>query len=405
MDRRPPTLIKSLPLAKFLLASDIRPESAWTSEARLLHTPNSSTLRVVIGPAIITPGLTSLRISLIDVVSSRSTGLISQCRTTGKDEITRVQMSDPIDHFVRTPNGRALMAVGQSGEIGIWSISKVGNEPKAERAPGALDGKGQWTELRPTSRFALFAKGRAIVRCIEDDDEGASITLSHLDENAPSPTGSTILPGFVLGKGDKVKLLFAVSDIDDGYSSRSRKTQRAIILAASQSGDTWVWRVISPMISTTSASFLNIDRQPEMTLLSQYRLPVELARPYLIVQVDPMGWHQSVIDWQTDTPLQDMILTVSKEGVLEFWTPQLGHHFTFDKDYDRLADGPNGFGEVGQLRYTPWTRSSVVRTGRSDPLMVRCSSRRKTVLGEPSSLLGIGIDNRQSARSRTQVTR
>lgn len=86
-----------------------------------------------------------------------------------------------------------------------------------------------------------------------------------------------------------------------------------------------------------------------------------------------MGWHQSTIDWETDTPLQDMVVTVTEEGVIEFWTPRLGQHLVGHRR--RKVDGsdPNA----------AWSRSSTVRTNRRNVCNARCSSRKKTVLGKP----------------------
>jgi hypothetical protein len=113
----------------------------------------------------------------------------------------------------------------------------------------------------------------------------------------------------------------------------------------------------------------------------------EHKAPHMIMPVDPMGWHQSVIDWKVETPLQDMILTVTEDGVLEFWTPRLGAHLSSDK-----ADGhaphvcvDEAIGHTAAVEL-PWRRTSVVRTGKANVVMARCSSRKKTVLSESSQI-------------------
>lgn len=179
--------------------------------------------------------------------------------------------------------------------------------------------------------------------------------------------------------GDEIELLLAVSDIDDGYSGRGRRTQRAIILAASKQGHAWVWRVDSRLTANLSAD-TNVDDAPGIRLLSHYVLPVEGGEPHLILPVDPMGWHQSVIDWKNDAPLQDMILTVSKAGVLEFWSPELGHHYNGERAHkDRVPT--RGHDKHDDSADKPWRRTGTVRTGRERVVMARCSSRKKTVLG------------------------
>lgn len=78
------------------------------------------------------------------------------------------------------------------------------------------------------------------------------------------------------------------------------------------------------------------------------------------------------MDWETDTPLQDMVVTVTDEGVIEFWTPKLGQHLVGHRRSKVDGNDPNA----------AWTRSSVVRTERKNVVNARCSSRKKTVLGE-----------------------
>jgi hypothetical protein len=291
-------------------------------------------------------------------------------------------MTHPIDHFVRTPNGRALLAVGEAGEMAIWSKEKLGKVSKGQPGPEALLDEAQWMETRRPAQTAIFAKGRAVVSCCGGERGEAEVVLRHLDGDSPAPSEGVALPSFSPEPGDDVKMLLAVSDVDDGFSGRRRKSQRAIIIAASKAGQAWVWRITWRMDSSTTDNISVTEHQPEISLLSQHQLPVEGHKPHLVLQVDPMGWHQSVIDWKTDTPLQDMILTVSREGVLEFWTPQLGHHFAFERTKDGLADTIEGLKPGALHDHSPWSRSGLVRTGRANPLMARCSSRKKTVLGE-----------------------
>lgn len=109
-----------------------------------------------------------------------------------------------------------------------------------------------------------------------------------------------------------------------------------------------------------------------MTLISNSTLPIDGGgTPRFVLPVDPMGWHQSTVDWETDTPLQDMVVTVTDEGVIEFWTPKLGQHLTGQRRSKVDGNDPNA----------AWARSSVVRTERKNVVKARCSSRKKTVLG------------------------
>lgn len=122
-----------------------------------------------------------------------------------------------------------------------------------------------------------------------------------------------------------------------------------------------------------SDSYIYRSEKPIVTLISNSTLPIEGGgKPRFVLPVDPMGWHQSTVDWETDTPLQDMVVTVTDEGVIEFWTPKLGQHLVGHRRSKVDGNDPNA----------AWTRSSVVRTERKNVINARCSSRKKTVLGK-----------------------
>ena len=319
--------------------------------------------------------LAAFNVSLPEILVSSPRAVSSVSHRASQEESVNVQLSHNIDHFVRTPNGRGLIALTKSGEIGVWYKEHLSKSINDEPSTHTIVGKGQWTEKTAPKASAVFAKGRAIVFYAHDGFEG-TITLQHLDERATSPMPALLLPQFELELGDDIAMLMGVSDIDDGYSNRGRRTQSAIIMAASKQGHAWVWKVTSRDISTTSADTA-IDDTPEVVLLSHYVLPVEGDEPYLILPVDPMGWHQSTIDWKNNVPLQDMILTVSKSGVLEFWSPELGHHYEGEQPHaERHKAGSRTDGDL------PWKRTGIVRTGRENVSAARCSSRKKTVLGE-----------------------
>jgi hypothetical protein len=345
-------------------------------------------LLAILPPSECTPSLSAVRISLTDLFSSVPSAMVSAVPRPSAEQTTHVQMVHTIDHFVRTPNGRGLLALTESGEIGVWYKERLDKAAKRKvLAPPTIVGKGQWTESVPPKASAMFAKGRAIVFYTEEK-HGGKITLQHLDRHATSPAPPVPLPDFELELGDDIAFLLAVSDIDDGYPARGRKTARAIIIAASKQGHAWVWRVDSKLAGTTS-SHDYISDVPDIHLLSHSQLPVEGGQPHLILPVDPMGWHSSVIDWKADTPLQDMILTVSKSGVLEFWLPELGHHYERERpNRARLNTGANGHSHSNGCAtdQAPWKRSGAVRTGRANATIARCSSRKKTVLGESSKL-------------------
>ncbi|OXG74617.1 WD-repeat protein [Cryptococcus neoformans var. grubii Br795] len=395
MDRKPPTLLKSLPLAKSILPSISNP-SYWSPEAQLLYIPSiSPSLTIILPPTHAHNRISSVHVSLAELLSSRSQS-ISPTSSDSLSEVSHIQLENNISSFIRTPNGRGLLAMADTGEIATWYKQQLNVRPQQwHTAPKSLLGKGHWHATTPPSQAAMFSKGRGIVFYTNPPDAPATITLQHLDPGGSAPCESVILPHFSPQDNDEIEMLLAVSDIDDGFDHRGRRTQRAIIMAATRSGEAWVWRVISrmPTSETQAEQSDEVDEKPIILLVSHYRLPVKSV-PRMIIPVDPMGWHQNVIDWETDTPLQDMILTVSEDGDLEFWTPKLGQHL-IGKDIEKGFNGDavrhpdracemNGDGhrheKQGGGEDEPWVRTGVVRTGRKNAIMARCSSRKKTVL-------------------------
>ena len=279
--------------------------------------------------------------------------------------------------------------------MAAWYADNLGRSPKHDQKPQALVSKGLWTLPHVPIATAIFAKGRAIVS-YSRSNSNPQITLQHLEDGSLEPSATVRLPSFSLDPDDEVEMLLAVSDIDDGLSARGRRTQKAYVMAASRNGRAWVWRLesrfamtsASESFSTTTASIAQspstymesrlASAPPEISLSTTYLLPVEEGSARFILPVDPMGWHQSVIDWQSNVPLQDMVLTISNSGVLEFWSPELGHHFKRENPHDAHIH-VNGYDDH-QHGDLPWTRTGVVHTGISNATMARCSSRKKTVL-------------------------
>ncbi|WVQ94063.1 hypothetical protein IAU59_001141 [Kwoniella sp. CBS 9459] len=386
MERKPPTLLKSLPLATLKLPAG-SPVQQWSSHARLLHIPGPTpSLVAALAPTDRNPSIEAYRLSLADIFASRSAGITLTAHPASPDETTPVQLEHPIDHFVRTPNGRGLLAIAEHGEIGTWYKQQLSLRPGQWRqGPNPLLGKGHWTAPTSPSQAATFAKGRALVFYTSPPEGPPEITLQHLDRASTSPAPPVVLPHFSPTKGDEVEMLLAVSDIDDGYSNKGRRTQRAIIMAATRSGEAWVWRVISRITPKEE----QVDERPDVILLSHYRLPTDTAHPNesprMIMPVDPMGWHQSVIDWTTDTCLQDMVLTISNDGDLEFWIPRIGSHLAGDHASAKkgAADMACHALENGSSADSndPWIKTGVVKTDRRNVIAARCSSRKKTALG------------------------
>lgn len=108
---------------------------------------------------------------------------------------------------------------------------------------------------------------------------------------------------------------------------------------------------IHPNDSARASSF-------ELTSLAPTRLPTsdDLS---LVLPVDPMAW-SNVTDPGRE---HDTLLSVSKNGDLAFWL--------FDEDDDR----------------SQWKCTGRVKTGKSGYRLARCSSAKKTALGENNLLM------------------
>jgi hypothetical protein len=373
-------LIKSLPIARIRIPDTLK--ASWSPRSQLLHSPTSSSL-LAFSPSDLIEGYA---ISLTDLIAGQPSGFTTIENLVNHEETTPVQLKNTLSHFVRTPNGRGLLAICENGDIAVWSKEKVDNPVKGKEAPKSLAGKGQWNMSTTPLHSAIFAKGRAVV-FFTKDEQGPRITIQHLDPGSSQPTEPVPMPGFQMEDDDDVAMLLAVSDIDDGISRKGRRTQRAVVMAVTASGQAWCWRV------TSTTNEVDNDR-PDIQLLHKYRLPIQGgSSPALVLPVDPMGWHTSVIDWKSDTPLQDMVLTISTAGVLEYWQPRLGQHLA-------VQDGATEGQKVNGVDGEAWVRSGFVDTGRTNVVMARCSSRKKTVLSEFPNTLKPGADE-QSRSCRT----
>lgn len=85
--------------------------------------------------------------------------------------------------------------------------------------------------------------------------------------------------------------------------------------------------------------------EPSLTIHSVTQLPESSRETAMILPVDPMVWVSNGAD---------TLLTISKEGDLDFWT----------------RDQSEG-----------WRKTGRVRTGRENITKARCSSTKKSVLG------------------------
>lgn len=172
------------------------------------------------------------------------------------------------------------------------------------------------------------------------------------------------LPG--LSADHRLSTLIALSDVDDGVSTPTTLPTTSYLLASTSTGWVYVWRLDAGDPTRRGEK----EGEPTPTLVSSSLLPFrngaeDTDEPAFVMSVDPMGWHQSVIDWKQRTPLQDMLVVVKKDGELSYWTPRLGED-----------------GKSGVEGKEPWVRTGVVKTGKKDVVLARCSSRKKTAMGQ-----------------------
>lgn len=100
-----------------------------------------------------------------------------------------------------------------------------------------------------------------------------------------------------------------------------------------------------------------LSPSPSLSILSESALPfpsiqgIDTPKPKFIQPVDPMAW-SNTREWSQ----HDVLLSVSEEGELAFWAPDVG----------------NGHA---------WRCTGQVKTGRKGFKKAKCSSMKKTALG------------------------
>jgi hypothetical protein len=290
--------------------------------------------------------------------------------TIGPKGQTRLHVravDQPVSYLARTPNGRGLLSVGTNGQHTVWTI---GTQADGTDAVGRLAGRAQWNmangkEDGCVTASAIFAGARGLVRAADD-----KVTLHHVNSDGTFTSGID-LPSF--RAGDKIEVIVATSDVDDGVTARETRTQQTYIIAACEDAAVYVW-----LVEGAGTSVIGPEGYiPTARLMSRYVLGARddqttkasdsTTLPAFVLPVDPMGWHTSTVDWESHAALQDMVLTISQSGDLEFWKPT-----TQD---DASSDGSPRLGRT-------WSRTGLVHSGKSSLVLARCSARKKTALGE-----------------------
>lgn len=386
LDSSSNVLHSSIP--SYTLLASPPPSQPATSLSRTAESPPASPTLLLISHAPQRPICPLVLSTSAFDPSASSTAFFS--RLPGlKDPI--LGLSEPVDEFFRTPNGRSVLSRGAQGECIVWGLELA--KKGTNEHDGIWTARARWEAEGGTELMALFARGACLlyfpsrVKSSADICEWVarlsgrsvasysaverSISISYLRPTAPPSTllqlsSSTVLPS--LAPEHAPSILLALSDIDDGVSTATKLPKISFIIASTPSAFVYIWRLDAgdPTQRGLPAG------EPTASLVSTFQLPSEEhgAEPAFVLPVDPMGWHQSVIDWRTKSPLQELLVVVSKDGVLSYWTPRL-----------EMTTGVENTGGK-----EPWTRTGLVRTGKKDVVLARCSSRKKTALGEQLAL-------------------
>lgn len=97
----------------------------------------------------------------------------------------------------------------------------------------------------------------------------------------------------------------------------------------------------------------------------------------MILPVDPMAWvgQYGLSSAGSASQDHDVLLSVSEDGELAFWVPE-GHAVN-------APAGPVNLESNGITKTeAAWKCTGKVRTGRKGLTMARCSSAKKSVLGQ-----------------------
>ena len=146
--------------------------------------------------------------------------------------------------------------------------------------------------------------------------------------------------------------LTSVFSLPPDSSSQSTKASTLVVITADH--EVVLIDVTLPSTSSTSGS---------LRIASRSFLPLD-PQPSHILPVDPMAWTGPYLSGKKGMD-HDVLLSVTAEGELAFWVPN---------------DASEGQG---------WKCTGKVRTGRTGLRKARCSSAKKSALGNIHSLYAL----------------
>ncbi|KAG9100994.1 regulator of (H+)-ATPase in vacuolar membrane [Ceratobasidium sp. 370] len=300
IDRRPPTLLHQFAT----LHSPPQTVLHNTRQLSFYHEPASSSTFM-----LTMPQLHSYSVLPVSFFDAQANGV----RKSSLGQAGRGSMQ-PIKYFVRTASGMAFALCYKAGGGEVWKrhpsqgIVRIGRWPRGEIS-------------------VVICEGQVVVSYTKSIQ---TLTVYHLPSNA---TRSLNLP-----------------DVDSLVVLMYTKQQASLLAVATDRSITQLHCTLPFNSSKFQLNFLGPTPFP---------VPTPGGVPTLVLSVDPMGW--SFTPQESPEP-HDSLLTISKTGVLAFWTIS--------------TDGQ-------------WRATGQVHTQREGIKWAKCSTAKKSAL-----VVGVG-DNKE----------
>ena len=307
-------------------------------------------------PTLITTSpLRSHHLSVLPLVDGASDGLRRITRAPRPFPRETV----PIDYFVRSPDGSAVVSKRRDGGGEIFTRDRRGTFHNRQ----SWDDKSEAIALLNSGRgLAVFSGNILVVRLYAQGthEELKSLQVVHAPPSTP--------------------LLLVIPSPATMFQHTSASAVR-------------IFSITPSLITTFLLTGLDTTR-PNLKLHSTSTLPLPTT-PTFVLPVDPMAWsHEPPAAYYRDscslpkalvipaapaprTQAHDALVSVSGDGTLSFWTPALEHNSNVTmttKGAAKLSttttDGAGG-----------WICTGSIRTGHTRIRLARCSSAKKTAIG------------------------
>lgn len=280
----------------------------------------------------------------------------------GLQQITRAprlfpRETVPIDYFVRSPDGSVVASKRRDG----------GGEIFTRDQRGTFHNRQSWDDrseaivpLNAGRGLAVFVANQLVVHLYAQGTHEEFESL-HVEHTPPSTPLLLVIP--------------APATVSQSYPAATAR-----ILSITPSS-----------IATFLLTGLDTTR-PNLKVHSTSTLPLP-AVPTFVLPVEPMAWsHESsashhgdsrsqpptpTISTAPQTQARDVLVSVSADGTLSFWTPALEHNIkvkaTTKGAAKLLTTASNGAGG--------WICTGSIRTRHTCIRLARCSSAKKTAIG------------------------